>query len=236
MQTPSETRPPPPTPTSRNKGLLSVKSGLLLATLLGFAAVGSLALHELGVERQQAQTLVDEARVDLKHGKRADAALALERANLLAPRAAFVRAALAEGGVSDALSPLPRNVAWLAPREWSFLMVTLGWAAGLGLVLSLVVNGASRAARRLLFGTGLLFASAGFGVLQSTFTSQALAVVNEATGVLVAPYAGAGATADLPAGVVVTVGARYGAFVQVQGPDGARGWVSERALHSVVAG
>jgi hypothetical protein len=235
MQPSSDARRQTTTRDPRTSAPFYAKYGLLLAMLLGFAAVGSFALHGLAVEREQAQTLVDEARVDLEHGQRARAVLALERAKLLAPRASLVRAALTEAGVREALAVVPRNVAWLAPREWSFLLLTWGWAVGLGLTLGVLANGVSRGARRLLFGASLLFAGAGLGALQSTFTARTLAVVDAATGLLVAPYPGAGATADLPAGVVVTKGARYGAFVQVHGPDGARGWVSERALRAVIA-
>jgi hypothetical protein len=80
----------------------------------------------------------------------------------------------------------------------------------------------------------VLFALGAAGVVESTISVGALRVVSGATGVLVAPYQGAGATADLPAGVVVAAGSRYGEFVQVCGPDGTHGWVTASSLEPVV--
>ena len=72
------------------------------------------------------------------------------------------------------------------------------------------------------------------GVVESNLASRALAVVMAPTGVLVAPYEGAGATADLRPGAVVVVGERYRDFVQVRGSDGVRGWVPSGLVTTVV--
>lgn len=207
---------------------------VLVAALLALSGLGALGARELAVESAQAQSLIVQGRAELGQGRRAEAIVSLERARLLAPRANFVRSALRAANVAD-VEPWPaRAVHWLAPREWSALLVALGWGAGLSLAVGIVRAQNGRAARRLALGAGLLFVLSAAGAVESSVSSRALRVVSSATGVLVAPYQGSGATADLPPGVVVAVGARYGGFIQVCGPDGTRGWVAEDTLEPVV--
>jgi hypothetical protein len=204
---------------------------IFLATLAGFAMVGG---HELGVESAQARSLVAMSHEELRSGERAQAAVSLERAKLIAPRADFVRSALSAANVRDAESPTVRAIRWLAPREWSFLLVVFGWAAGLSLALAIGVKQSTRVAGRSALVAGLLFAVSASGVVESSLTARAMSVVRSATGVLVAPYQGAGAAADLVPGVVVNVAARYGDFIQVRDPNGAQGWVVANALEPVL--
>jgi hypothetical protein len=204
------------------------------AVFVALGGFGALGVHELAVESAQAQSLVALGRTELQKGDAAGAMVSLERAKLLAPRADFVRSALTAANVRDIESPTARVVSRLAPREWSFLLVAFGWMAGLSLAIAIGRSPTDRLARRLALMAGLLFALSAVGVVRSSLTTHGLAVVSSATGMLVAPYQGAGATADLPPGVVVAVGARYGDFMQVRGPDGAHGWVTASALESVV--
>jgi hypothetical protein len=212
-----------------------VKRFALWAALLGaLAGLGALAARELSVESAQAQSFVAQGRSELRQGRRATATVSFERARLLAPRADFVRSALRDANVRDAETATTQAVNWIAPREWSFLLVTFGWVAGLSLAFAVARPQSGRVARALALGAGVFFALGAAGVVESTISTHALRVVSSATGVLLAPYQGAGATADLPPGVVVTAGTRYGDFIQVCGPDGTRGWVTASSLEPVV--
>ncbi len=207
---------------------------LRAAVLAALAGLGSLGARELSVESAQAQSFVAQGRGELQQGRRAPAIVSLERARLLAPRADFVRTALRDANVRDAETATSQAVNWIAPREWSFLLVTFGWVAGLSLAFAIARPKNGRVARGLALSAGVLFALGAVGVVESTISTRALRVVSSATGVLVAPYDGAGATADLPPGVVVAAGSRYGEFIQVRGPDGTRGWVAASSLEPVV--
>jgi hypothetical protein len=151
-----------------------------------------------------------------------------------APRTSFVRSALARLGVPDPGTPIARAVRWITPREWAFLTVAFGWIAGLGLSALVAGRGDARFARRVVVASGVAFLLGAGGLVESNRGACELAVVTGPSGVLVAPYAGAGATADLSAGVVVDIGPRYGDYVEVRDRDGARGWVASRVLESVV--
>jgi hypothetical protein len=205
--------------------------GALLAALASFGVLGA---YQLSVESVQAQSFVAQGRSELQQGRRAAATVSFERAKLLAPRADFVRTALRDANVRDAETATARALNWITPREWSFLLVTFGWVAGLSLALAIARPKNGRAARGVALGAGVLFALGAAGVVESTISTQALRVVSSATGVLLAPYQGAGATADLPPGVVVAAGSRYGEFIQVCGQDGTRGWVAATSLEPVV--
>jgi hypothetical protein len=204
--------------------------------LVALGGLGVLGAHELALESAQARSLVALGRTELQKGETAGAVVSFKRAELLAPRADFVRSALTAAKGRGVESPVVRVVNWLAPREWSFLLVAFGWMAGLSLAIAIGRGPTDRLARRLALTAGLLFALTAVGVVQSSSTTQAVAVVSNATGMLIAPYQGAGATADLAPGVVVALGARYGDFVQVSGPDGAHGWVIASALEPVIGG
>jgi hypothetical protein len=196
--------------------------------------MGALAARGLSIERAQARSLVAQGHAALERGQRAQAVLSFERARLLAPRADFVRLALSQANVRELETGAAHAVDQIAPREWSFLLVTFGWVVGLSVAVAIASKQASRTARRLALGAGFLFALSAAGVVQSAITTSSLRVVSSATGVLVSPYRGSGATADLAPGVVVAAGARYGEFIQVCGPNGTRGWVTVSTLEPVL--
>jgi hypothetical protein len=201
---------------------------LVLGAMLAFAAGG------LAAERGQARALVTLGTKALSTGDRASAILSFERASLLAPRADFVRSALA---AADVPAPGPwtaRAPTWITPREWSFLAVAFGWSTGLSAAVLIARKRKGAFASRLAFGSGLAFVLSVGGVVESNLASRALAVVMVPTGALVAPYGASGASADLRTGQVVRVGERYGDFVRVRAPDGANGWVVSGVLRTLV--
>ncbi len=215
-------------------GPRAARYAVIVAALVALAGVCSVGVRELAVESAQAQSLVTQGRTELRQGRPAQAVESFERARLIAPRAEFVRSALSSANVREVETAAARAVNWIAPREWSFLLVAFGWAAGLSVSVAIARGGGNRRARGIAFAAGALFVLSAAGVVQSTISSRALCVVSSATGVLVAPYQGAGQTADLTPGVVVTAGPRYGEFIQVCGPNGTRGWVTASALEPVV--
>jgi hypothetical protein len=206
---------------------------LLVAALFAIGATGAFAARGLSEESAQARNLVNQGQVDLTRGDRAHAILGFERARLLAPRSNLVRSTLAASPAAD-IAPVARAVGWITPNEWSCMAVAFGWIAGLSLAVAIAGTRGGCLARRLAFGSGVAFVLSMGGVVESNLASRALAVVTRPTGVLVAPYDGAGATADLRAGAVVVLGPRYGGFVQVRGPDDARGWVASGVVEPVV--
>ena len=207
---------------------------LIVAGLLAVAAIGVVAARGLVLERNQARAFVSLGRTALAKGDRASAILSFERARLLAPRADFVHSALADSGVPALEPSLAQTANSITSREWSSLAVAFGWMAGLSLAVAIVRTRGSRLARPLALGSAIAFVLSTGGVVESNLASRALAVVMGPTGSLVAPYEGAGATADLRAGTVVITGERYGDFVQVRGADGMGGWVPSGVLKTVV--
>ena len=207
---------------------------LVVAGLLALGAIGVVAARGLALERGQAQAFVSLGRSALGKGNRASAILSFERARLLAPRADFVRSALADTGVPALESSFARTTSWITPHEWSSLVVAFGSMAGSSLAVAIVRTRGRRLARPIALGSLIAFVLSTGGVVESNLASRALAVVRVPTGFLVAPYDGAGATADLHPGTVVVVGERYGDFVQVRGSDGVRGWVPSGLVTTVV--
>jgi hypothetical protein len=207
---------------------------IVAAAWLAIGAVGVFAAHGLSVESGQASTLVNQGQTELVRGDRAAAVLAFERAQLLAPRSDFVRSALAGAGARDPAAPVDRAVHWVSPREWFSMTVAFGWIAGVSLAIAIARVRRSSLARHVAWSSGLAFVLSMGGVLESSLASRALAVVTGPTGVFVAPYDAAGATADLHPGTVVVIGSRYGGFVEVRGPEDARGWVPSSVVQSVL--
>jgi hypothetical protein len=221
--------------TDRSQGARYALIALLLLALGGLAAI---VAHAFAVETGQAHAYVNLGQAALAKGDRASAALSFERARLIAPRADFVRSALASSGASAVGAPIARAVGFVAPREWSSLTVAFGWLAGASLALAIGLGPRpgwlGRLPRRVALSSGLAFVLSIAGVVESSVASRALAVVIAPTGALVSPYRAAGASADMHPGDAVVVGERYGDFVDVRGPDGVHGWVSSDAIEPVL--
>jgi len=192
---------------------------IVVASVFALGATAAFAAREVAAETAQAHALVNLGKTALAAGERASAVLAFERAQLLAPRADFVRAALASEGV---------------PAPGLSIEDAVGWMTGLGLAVVIAGSRSGALTRRFAIGSAVAFVLSVGGVVESNLSSQTVAVVTTSTGALVAPYEASGATADLRAGDVVRIGARYGNFVRVRGRVGAEGWVVSSALHSVV--
>jgi hypothetical protein len=211
---------------------------VIAVALLAVGGVGAVVAHRLGVESGQAHAYVTLGKEALAKGNRASATLSFERAGLLAPRADFVRSALADSDLSTVGAPVARAVGFVAPREWSSLTVAFGWLAGVSLAMAIGLgrrlNRTGHVARRVALCSGVAFVLTMAGAVESSFASRALAVVMAPTGALVSPYQSAGASADLHPGDAVVVGERYGDFVEVHGTAGVRGWVPSGTIESVV--
>jgi len=206
----------------------------IAAACLAFGGIGALAARHLSVASAQARSWVNQGQTELARGDRAGAVLAFERARLLSPRSDFVRAALVATDARDPEASVDRAVRWISPREWFSLTVAFGWVAGVSIALEIVRRRRSPLVRRVALGSGVALLLSMGGFAESSLSSRVLAVVTGPTGVLVAPYDAAGASADLRAGTVVVTGSRYGGFVQVRGPHDAHGWVPSSAVHFVV--
>ncbi len=223
------------TTSSANRARRAKGYAIVVVVWLAILGVGAVVTHDfLALESAQARALVTEGQSEQAKGDRSKAVLAFERASLLAPRSSFVQSTLAGTSSASIGSSVDNALRWITPHEWTRLGVVFGWVAGLSAALAIARRGDNRMARRIAVGAGIAFVLSAGGALESSRASRALAVVTGPTGVLVSPYDGAGATADLHPGAVVVVGLRYGRFVHVSGPDGSEGWVATGALESVV--
>ena len=72
------------------------------------------------------------------------------------------------------------------------------------------------------------------GVVEANTSSPAIITGADAS-LLVAPYADSSAEESLPAGTMVLVGSRYGAFVHVRDADGQAGWVPRASVEPIAA-
>jgi hypothetical protein len=214
------------------------KYALVVMILLALGGLGAIVAQGFAVETGQAHAYVSLGQAALAKGDRAAAKLSFERASLVAPRAGFVRSALAGGGASVVGAPVARAVGFVAPREWSSLTVALGWLAGASLAVAIGLGRrpgwALRASRRVALSSSLALVLSIAGVVESSVASRALAVVVAPTGALISPYRAAGASANMQPGDAVIVGRRYGDFVEVRGPAGVEGWVPSGTIEPVV--
>lgn len=210
---------------------VALRAAIGAMALLVVAGMGLGAYRMLDEEAAQARSLVEDGQRALARGNRGHAVLAFERARWLAPRAGFVRSALAVAAVRDAEPAARRALRFVTAREWSAIATTSGWLAGLACAIMI----ARRRSGRL---GGVAFAAAGAfvvglsGVMVSNASS--LAVITTGDGVaLLSPYAGATALGPLHVGATVVLGPRHGSFVRVRGDDGLTGWVPQTSLEAV---
>jgi hypothetical protein len=218
----------------RSSSRFAKAMAVVAITLCALAAVGAMATREVAAETAQAGALVTLGTSALARGDPAAAVLSFERARLLAPRAEEVRSAVSGAGAPALGSLAGRTVSWITPREWASLSLGLGWTAALSLAIAIVRGRKGRVAGLAVLCSGMAFVLSMAGLVESNVVARTLAVVTGPTGVLVAPYEAAGATAGLRAGSVVVIGERYGDFVKVRGAEGVSGWVASGALHRVL--
>ena len=184
-------------------------------------------------ETAQAHALVADGQRALARNDRPAAILSLERARWLAPRAQFVRAAVAAAGVKDVEPLLPRALRLVTAREWSAIATTFGWISAFG-VAFVVVQWERRRALWLALAAGCASVIGMAGVVEANSSSPAIVTSADAP-LLVAPYANAAAERSLPAGTMVLVGSRYDAFVHVRDADGQAGWVPRASVEPIAA-
>ena len=206
---------------------------VVIAVTLCAAVVGAcMATRDiLESESAQARALVADGQRALARNDRPGAILSLERARWLAPRARFVRAAVATAGVKDVEPPLTRALRLLTQREWSAIATTFGWISALGVAFA-VVQLEKRRALWLALAAGCASMIGLAGVVEANGSSPAIITSADAS-LLVAPYASASTEALLPAGTMVLVGSRYDAFVHVRDADGQAGWVPRASVEPI---
>jgi hypothetical protein len=208
---------------------------VVMAVTLCVAALGAgLATRDLlESETARAHALVAEGERVLARNDRPAAILSFERARWLAPRAQFVRAAVATAGVKDVEPLLPRALRLVTVREWSAIATTFGWISAFGVAVA-VVQWERRRTRWLALAAGCASVIGMAGVVEANSASPAIVTSADAS-LLVAPYSGASGEVSLPAGTMVLVGSRYDAFVHVRDADGQAGWVPRASVEPIAA-
>jgi hypothetical protein len=201
--------------------------GLSLA-LLGAGAVG---YDLLAREASQARAFVADGQRALSRDDRPGAVLSFEQARWLAPRADFVRSAIAAAGVKDVEPPLPRALRYVTAREWSAIATVFGWTSAFGIIL-VVVQWQRRRALRAALAAGCASVIGMAGVVESNASSPAVVTSVDAH-LLVAPYASAAAEGALPAGTMVLVGPRHETFVHVSDGEGQTGWLPHASVKCI---
>lgn len=206
-----------------------IAAGLALALLLFALGLGARTL--LTEEMAQAHLRVDEGQRALVANDRAKAVLEFERARLFAPRAEFVRTALATADAGDAAPIVQRTIRFITVAEWSALATAFGWLGGLALAIVIARMHAGRVGAVAL-ASGGMFALSLVALASSGDSSLSVITSRDATA-LVAPYVSAAAEGPLPAGSVVLLEGKHGAFVHVRRGDGLEGWVPLSSLESI---
>lgn len=213
---------------SRTMLAARIVAGVVLLVVL--AALGIRARDMLQDERAQARLLVDDGARALAAGDQPAAVLAFERARLFAPRADFVRAAVAAADIHDAESVVPRTLRWITPDEWSAIGITSGWLAALA--LAAFVARKRRSIGHVVWISAGAFAFA-LGAVATTNGVARSVVTGAEVPARVAPYTTATTEGALAAGSVVVLDSTHGTFVHVRASDGLEGWVPLNHLVSI---
>ncbi|MGO8995245.1 MAG: hypothetical protein ACLQVI_18165 [Polyangiaceae bacterium] len=206
---------------------VAIVMGVCIA-LLGGALLGRDTLAE---ETAQARAFVADGQRALSRNERPAAVISFERARWLAPRAQFVRSALANVGVKDVEPPLARAFRFVTAREWSGIATVFGWASALGIAFS-VVQWQRRRALWAALAAGCASVIGMAGVVESNASSPAIVTSADAP-LLVAPYKDAAPERALPAGTMVLAGSHYEAFVHIRDADGQAGWVPSGSIEPI---
>jgi tetratricopeptide (TPR) repeat protein len=204
-----------------------------LARPAGAQTMSAEALYDAGALRAAADSFAaraaDSPRVSAhwynlgatlyRAGADGKAAAAWTKAARLAPRDPLVRRARELLPPPDAASDALLTTGVATPGEWAL-------AAGL-LWVAVWMAVAARRRRTVVLGLALVTAAAaGLAVREGLRRAQPLAIVlNAGTPIRVAPYGGASPASMVEAGAALLVERRYGGWLEVQRPDGVRGWV-----------
>jgi hypothetical protein len=175
----------------------------------------------------------------LRLGKSAPAILAYERALVMAPGSAAIKANLAAAQQRAGLAPSVVGP-WLAAARY-FTFDTYVWA-GLGAVWLLCValvllcfTGTARRFAKPLILVAALTLCVSTDAVALCWTDLYRAVVQEPTVLQVAPAASAAGNGSLRAGEVVWLQDRYGGFEFVRTSDDHTGWVSAATVVAIRA-
>jgi hypothetical protein len=206
---------------------VAIAVGVCIALLGG----GLAGRNTLADETAQARAFVADGQRALSCNERTAAVLSFERARWLAPRAQFVRSAIASASVKDPEPPLPRALRFVTAREWSAMATLFGWVSALGIAFA-VVRWQRRGALWIALTAGCASVIGITGVAESNVSSPAIVTSADAP-LLVAPYRNAAAERTLPTGTMVLVGSRYDAFVHVKDADGQAGWVPRGSIEPI---
>lgn len=218
----------------RPSGASPVKRvAIAVALCVAVLGAGVAARDMVDSETAQAHALVADAQRALARNDRPTAILDLERARWFAPRAEFVRAAVATARVKDVEPMVPRALRLLTAREWSAIATTFGWISALGVALA-VAQWEKRRTLRPALAAACVCVVGMAGVVEAHRSAPAIVTSVDAP-LLVAPYANAAAESSLPAGTMVLVGSRYDGFVQVTDADGQAGWVPRASVVPIAA-
>jgi len=213
--------------------MLLVRIAVAVALWVGIVAAGRAAHRLLADEASQARALVAEGQGALARSGRGAGVLALERARWLAPRAGFVRAALAAAGVKAAEPVLPRMLRLVTSLEWSAIAVGAGWVSGLGIAF-VVARWRRRSAGWVALAAGAVFGGAMAANAEMNATSLAV-VTGTDNRILVAPYPTAAVETPLAEGTMVIVGSPYDDFVHVDDGSGTTGWVRRSSIERIAS-
>lgn len=215
-----------PTRSPRHRRALALT---LVAAVAALGVAAAAARPMLAREIADAHALVDEGQRALAKGDRGAATLTLERALVVAPRAGFVRTAIAAAQIHEAATPAARVVRLVTSEEWSWLATALGWLAGLSFALAIVRRRPIVSRHTIALSAGFLVAMA--GVARSSEASAAVVMADAPA--RVAPYADATVVEPFLAGTVVERQSEHGVFLRVRSGDGVEGWIPQSRVEPI---
>jgi hypothetical protein len=185
-----------------------------------------------------ARALAARAETELRSGQPGRAVLDLERARLLAPRAAALAAALTRARAAAGLpAPQPSMVRRLEGRlgsnEWAWIGI-LGLSGLGGGAVALAWGARRRAHVAVLLVSGAVVSVVGLVAAAQTSPSSGQAIVVAGDVVArIGPFAQADPAFSAPAGAEVDIERTFGDYALVAGPEG-RGWVPRREVETIL--
>jgi tetratricopeptide (TPR) repeat protein len=195
-------------------------------------------LERLIAERgPSAALLFDLGNAYLRAGNPAKATLEYERAALLAPRDRGIDENLAVArtatGADDERGMLRRAVDHITIDAWTGVAAACLWVAALAFGLATL----ARTRRPSCITGGVAGVVAGamcLGALAVRARVLDEAVVLAPTPVRVSPFESAQSSLAFPAGSIVALGARDGAYVLARDGHGRRGWVEASRVEAII--
>jgi tetratricopeptide (TPR) repeat protein len=224
---------------SMGRACSAVLGGCLTLLALSGGGARAAALSDGAAAGYSASTLYNQANADARAGKPGLAVLNYERALLLAPNDADIRANLAF--VRAGLSLPAESEPWFSRAVRIANPDALAWTALAGLLAAGVSLLASRRYANHRFALRAL-AALGISAIGLTLCNTVTiwpslheaVVIAHGTAAHVAPAGNGETLFSLPEAETVAMGAEYQGFVLVQARDGRTGWVSLTDLAPVL--